>query len=231
MRTVVIIGDRNSPGINPKTGKPWADWSGEFKPRALQFAKHHGVALEHVHQIDLGMPKPQRTKAFMDVLRAEAAAKEGAIECIAVFDHGLHVGFPRFGVGLEDCAELAGIVASAKDPDLVFIGYACSLGSGALGGDGGFADKCRDALDAAGAVACKFIGHRTPGPASINPYCYEYVGSGHGLGGIGGTPIIAPTDPEWPAWKREMHRPGSTLWMDFPFMTRDEIRHSLAVPT
>ncbi len=223
VRAIVILPDRNSV-------KPPHDWSGEFRPRALAFAKHHGIPPEDVVQIDLAQPKATRTTRVLSVLAAAGSAKVSPLDCVAFFCHGLHGGLPQFGLGLEDAVPLAGAVASTKSPGLVVAYYACSMAGGPLGGDGGFADKTRDALDAAGSVNCRVYGHATAGSASVNPNCVEFVGSGQGVGGIGGKWVITPGSKDWKPWVRELQRPGSTLWMRFPWMTREEIAHDLAVP-
>ena len=225
MRAVVLLPDRDTAGKK--------DYSSVFRPEALAFARLHEIPLDDVVEVNLGRSKSERRAEVVDALKTRAARKDGPIECVAFFCHGLRSGLPQLGLGTEHVDVIAGAVASAKHPGMRVAIYACSTASGASpspegepGGDGGFADRLRDALCRAGAVDCVVDAHASAGHATRNPHVRRFEGGGSPVGGIGGRWLVAPGSTHWKAWVAALHGQGN-LHLRFPLASREQVELEL----
>lgn len=223
-RCLILLPDRNTPGKQ--------DFGGAFLPESQQFArirKEQGWDVRSV-LIDLGASKPLRAAQVFAALDPGKGEPWG---CIAIFAHGLRSGLPQFGIGLNDVGHMASLMASTKLPGIVVPIYACSTANGDKpskegepGGDGGFADRLRDALCAAGSIECTVDAHATAGHATWNPHVRRFLGAGTANGGIGGKWIVAPGSPLWKSWVKALRPPGD-LRFRFPWLTTNEIEEEL----
>jgi len=154
---------------------------------------------------------------------------------VAVFCHGWSTGLQL--VPRQSVAEFAAAIRRHElAPGCIVTLYACSAGSDTLastsemsgagpGGDGGFADRLRDALCAAGDVHCRVDAHSTPGHLARNPYVRRFEGGGSASGGIGGQWLVTPKSAHWAAWRKALA--GDLRW-EFPHLTAAEIHARLA---
>lgn len=163
---------------------------------------------------------PLRFAKVVDVLMPHRAAGGR----VAIFCHGWANGLQL--VPMVRIRDLAHILAEHRAPVVTL--YACSTADGpATGGDGGFADRLRDALCAAGAVACRVDAHATAGHATRNPYVRRFEGMGVATGGVGGQWIVTPKSALWGPWARALK--GDLRW-EFPLLSVAEIHARLAPP-
>lgn len=207
MSVLAILPDRNSPGRH--------DWSGGFRPWAVEWQHAHGGALV---QIDLSLKPWQRRRDVLGAIQAHAP------ETLALFTHGLQRFLPQFAIGPATIRQLALTIASvASSPRIVL--YACSTGSGpGIDGDKGFADTLRDELCTAGAKGCQVDAHVTAGRADANPTVRRFVGP---VPAVGGQYLVDSSDPLWSTWRQALT--GRMRW-EFPFLTAAEIRARLTSP-
>lgn len=212
MRSLVFTPDRN---------QIRKDWSAVFRPESLAFAKFHHIDDDQIVQIDISKPKAKRVEQLISAI--DDHAKDGPIDLLACFTHGLKNSLPQFGISAE---RLAAAVASVKSPTIVVALYACSTGDGAgPNGDDGFGDRLRDFLCQDGSVGCRVVSHTTAGHAVRNPYVRMFEGLGSPVGGTGGSWIVAPGSQLWKKWRAALAT--GTLRFRFPLMTIADIHAEL----
>lgn len=218
MQIFCIYNSQNTPGH----GK---DADGAFIPEALNFAKYHqskGHTIELVPFKNM-LPKAQRPKAFMDLVRAARP-----FDAFVYLGHGLRNSLSSPCIGQQLRPELTKILrAKAVSKRLIVTLYACSTAettSGEGEGEGGFADKVRDDLVAAG-FSGWVDGHTVPGHATQNSRVRRFVCAPE-LAEHGGEWLVEPGSPEFARWKARL----GAKWrqdpfrFDFPFMSADEVR-------
>lgn len=217
MSAIVFTPDRNTPGRK--------DYTGAFQPEARAFARQHGLECTRIVPIDVSKPGYDRRRHVLAQL-GERAGDE--IDVVAFFCHGLRSGLHQLGFGLQQVTELAHAIARAAPmPRATVALYACSTGGGpGPGGDGGFADKLRDALCVAGCVQCEVTAHDRAGHTTRLPYVRRFSGLGSPVGGTGGTWVVAPGSPLWRAWRRALAGKGD-LRLRFPMMSIGDIHREL----
>lgn len=223
MKILVLTPNANTPGVNPKTGVAWTDYTGAFRPEAedaatVWRAQGHEIV---VARFDRSLDMATRFGQLLAIL-----AVNPGLDAIAYFGHG-------WKTGLQCGLELHVIPAFAEtvrrfSPKLVWMAwYACSAGgtkvltkkgAEAPGGDGGIADMTRDALCRAG-VLCGIWAHTVEGHCTHNPRVRLFPPSP--AGGVGGEWAIAPDDRYFVAWTRAL---AGGMRFAFPFMTLAEIR-------
>lgn len=205
MQLFVIYNSQNTAGH----GK---DATGAFIPEALNFKKYReskGDTVELVPFDNLLAPA-KRPAAFLD-----------AISKAKPFD-----GFVYLGHGLRNSMSSAQIT-QAKRPDFtkllmakatgkhLFVTlYACSTGettTGGADGEGGFADKVRDDLVAAG-FGGWVDGHTVPGHATQNSRVRRFECKPE-LATKGGEWLVEPGTPEFKRWQARLN----SKWRDDPF--------------
>jgi hypothetical protein len=215
MRAILFTPDRDTVGRR--------DYSAAFAPEARAFAKLHGIPSSAIVPIDVARPRAQRNERVLTVL-----AHESLLDCVAFFCHGLRSGL-QVGPDNASVLELAHALRNAGTPTLRVALYACSAGEGpGPGGDGGFADRLRDALCAAGLRDCRVDAHSTAGHATQNPYVRRFEGGGSPVGGTGGTWIVGPSSPLWKPWVRALK---GEMRLCYPLLSVAEVHHQLLAAT
>jgi len=190
MRVLTIATGYDSPGINPKTGLPWADATGAFLPEEKAFrALHGGARLEYVTRI----PAADRRN-----LAESSIVAEPGLEVLAVFGHGMTSSLIATGHTLRHVYDLAAAIstaarAAASTQPLTAMLYACSTGTGKIG----FADRLADRL-AELQISANVYAHTTPGHATWNPRV-ELSG-----GPRAGDAIVRPGEPLWKRWRERL---------------------------
>lgn len=214
MRALVFTPDRN-------TGEK-KDFTGAFRPEARAFVALHAIPLVRVCEVDIS----QRAEDQRHRIEA-SLAMDGPLECVAFFCHGFVNGVQLGGYRNAHVARLANAIASNAVKGVRVALYACSTGDGGgPGGDGGFADRLRDALCAAGAVDCQVDAHDSAAHTTRNPRVRRFSGQGSPFGGTGGAWLVAPGSPLWGAWRRALQ--ATDLRLRFPFMSVAEIHAELS---
>lgn len=179
-----------------------ADATGAFQPEAKNFSKIHGG---RVVIVDNHMSAVQIRKAVAEAIQADQP------ELLAFFCHGWSSGLQLWPKGTVD--ELAALL-STSHPLVVL--YACSTGySSFSGGDGGFADKLRDAS------GCQVDAHTTAGHCCKNPYVRRFAA---GAPSVGGEFIVAPGSPKWHAWIAALK---TDFRFQFPTLDLEAIREQI----
>lgn len=214
MKAIVFTPDRNTEGKH--------DYTGAFLPEATAFAKQNEGAWAKVAKVDISKPVADRRSAV-----EAALSSNGPLELVAFFCHGWNTGI-QLGYSNKEVTQLAAAIAKNSTETVVVALYCCSTAGGpGAGGDGGFADKLRDALCAAGKVHCEVNGHERPGHCSRLPYVRRFEGRGSPTGGTGGTWIVAPGSPLWPRWKRALQSTTGDLRLRFPTMSVASVHREL----
>jgi hypothetical protein len=218
VRALIFTPDRNSEGKH--------DYSGAFRPEAYAFAREHGVELHRVAAVDVSRPANEQRNRIEGALMMD-----GPLDVVAFFCHGFENGIQLGGYRNAHVAQLAGAIASTATPagkrDVRVVLYACSTGKGlGPGGDGGFADRLRDALCAVGQTQCQVDAHDTAAHTTRNPRVRRFLGAGSPVGGTGGGWVVAPGSPLWNAWRRALR--DTSLRLRFPVMSIAEVHAELA---
>lgn len=209
------------------------DYAGAFRPESQAFAKLHGIPPARIRAIDVSRPLADRHFA----LCREIAAAPHPIDLLAFFCHGWPSGIQVGGV-VTRIRSLAQTIANASGPTLRIVLYACSTAAdparptppndSAPGGDDGFADRLRDALCAAGRQYCRVDAHTVRGHATQNPFVRRFSGDGSLIGGHGGSWIVAPHSPQWPAWRLALEK--TDLRFRFPLLSIADVHRELVPP-
>lgn len=234
MSSLIIYSSKNTPGINPRTGKPWADATGAFQPEALRCKKVWGTSNDCVVPMDcVTIPKGQR-RVYLAHVFDHLSFRYGAdsINTVGIFCHGwkngIQLGYDRTGDRVLDFVRL---LRSVCAKDVVVILYACSAADGddddtqeiGPATDGGFADKLRDMLCLEGMVYCKVYGHKTRGHATQNPHLVKFEGGGSRGDKQGGEWVIPPDHKLWGKWKTALSTPADNMRFTFHNKSRDRI--------
>lgn len=220
----------NTPGINPKTGKPYKD-ADYFRRQAQAFLdvmeEEYGYEGKLV-VFDNKIPFAQRGKQVLDAL-----VKEKNVNVVSFACHGWKNGI-QAGFDLKTVKKLAAAIAKAGNGQYLVVPlFCCSTGDGTPhtpngpGGDGGFADGLRDELCRAGCIYCVVMGHDTAGDTVTNPYAVFFRGDGSATGGNGGMWIVAPDAKMFKAWKAEL-KSNSDFKYRFATMTLAAIHDELS---
>lgn len=229
---LAVHASTNTPGINPRTGKPWKDATGAFIPEARAWAQFHGGT---AHPFDNEAPKGQRRAEVDRIIGRRGHTPDTRVDAVGIFCHGLTRSL-QTGHVIGNVDRLANALTNATKPGAKVVLYACSAADTPVkngpGGDDGFADRLRDALIHR-APSHWYFGHVdahvTAGHATTNPYvrrftCNIAVPSETVLGIVGGEWIVPPGSKWWKAWDAALH---GDLRFRFPFMSIAEIRAEL----
>lgn len=184
-------GDRNRPGINPKTGHPWADVTGAFDPESRRYAGEHGrvVVLENAKLA--GRAKVKQAAAQREAM--ERAIVEARPDEVAVFCHGFSQRI-ELGYSVHEVDRLAAVLAEVGCHRVAL--HACLTGKHATNG---FAAQLRDAMVRAGLDA-RVLGSTVAGHASMNPHRRIFTAPA----GSPGEWIVEPRSAGWKAWCKRM---------------------------
>lgn len=220
-----LVPSSNSPGKQDATGA--------FLPQARAFAEFHGYSGDSVMRY---FDPAQSIFARRASCNAALRALRLPIKSLAFFCHGYRRGL-QAGYQTGHVAELAELLAAhgrMVEGGWVLL-YACDTGRDAdedtqddrlpgPGGDGGFADALRDALEKR-RLTISVMAHTTRGHTTENPNVRRFVA---GTGGLGGEWYVDPTSPLFQRWARALKDPHSTLKWRFPTMTPLELASELA---
>lgn len=204
MRRLAITGDRNRPGKR--------DWSGAFRPESMRFVIASGDTRSKTRAIDTKLPLAKQRDEI------ERAIVEVQPEELGVFCHG----FPRRIELGHTVATVGALARVLRAVGCYRVGlYACStaIGTGP-GGDGGFADELRDALDHADA---RVVAHVVAGHATMSPHVRFF--DGHA--GAGGIDVVPRGSPLWRRWCQRLRDVDDPLRWDLLTMSVAEIRAAL----
>lgn len=230
---LVLTPDRNV-SVNPD-GTPGNDFKGAFLPESKRFCALHGVPPEHIERINPTVPTADRLK----VMTAAVARIGGTtpIDMVAIFSHGYAHGI-QMGLTVERLPPWMKVNAQYLSEDVVWALYCCSTADGegdqkvGPGGVGGFAQRLRDELCAAGKQHCLVFGHSTAGHTTSNPYVRVFRGMIEGEPAPVDQPgafLIDPSDPRWGKWRAMLKdRDSQPLRLQYPLMTPDELDAALA---
>jgi hypothetical protein len=235
-RSIPMIVSPHTIVFAPKHNRPGrSDATGAFIPEATRFLARHGLSRKRLQLIDntgeksSGGPARMR-KQVLDVLAAQGEVDEQLLTGVMFFCHGWKTGL-QLGFRIAQVRRLAEAIAAVGGRDVRVCLYACNAGKNVnrddrddleqYGGNGGFADRLRDALCEAGAVDCCVDAHTTAGHATRNPNVRRFEGMGSPTGGSGGYYIVHRTKPQlWRKWRTALR---SGMRYDFPFMETSEI--------
>lgn len=190
------------------------DASRAFIPETVAFNKLWGG---YYQEIDNKKPQIERKKSILYFKRKD-------IDLVAFFCHGWKTGI-QLGFNNNNVGELADyLVNIASGDDLIVALYCCSVADGGQDGEGGFADKLRDALCKRGCINARVTGHYTAGHTTHNPYVRVFAGEGSKYGGTGGYRLVSPKSVLWGPWKRALK---TDFRLRFPTMPISEIHEEL----
>lgn len=229
MKVLCIYAAHNKEGINKATGQPWRDSSHVFRPEAFAFKKMHGG---DCFSFDNRLSLQERRAEVESILEHQRGARYNGV---AFFCHGLKSSL-QTGHTIETLRGLVTGLTGCVAAGAFVVLYACDAADtrikNAPGGDGGFADKLRDALikeDLYKWVGGHVDAHVTTGHATRNPnvrrfYCTPAVPSEEVLGIVGGQYIVEPGSGLWPAWRKSLN---GEMRFKFPSMPAYDIRKFL----
>lgn len=181
------------------------DATGAFHPEAHRFRRFVGA--ERVTLFDNRAEFYERRETVYNTIENRARA---SVDVVAFFCHGFRTGL-QAGLGLEHLRRFALTLKPCAAPSgLTVLLYACDAARDSdrdrdddrrdgVGGDGGFADRLRDALGEVGVLATVYA-HATAGHTTSNPWLRVFR-SGESAGGPW---VVAPGSELWPAWRRAL---------------------------
>lgn len=203
------------------------DATGAFIPEARDFCKLHGIkrGFYYVNNHEEPMEMRQHVYGVLDSFQMNS------MEALVMFCHGWRSGI-QFGIGNEHLYAISlRIKRAAVTNGLKIVLYACDTArdmdadreddrNDFVGGDGGFADRLRDVMNAAGCPTTVYA-HSTEGHTTRNPYFRVFLPDETN----GGKFIVAPKSALWQKWCRQMR--DTDLRFRVPFMTQDQVREEL----
>lgn len=215
MSAVVFAPLRNAPGKRD---------AGEFLREAHAFNRAHGFH-DIVRVFDNKQPAGGRRGDVLAYLRQQRDVSVAAFFCHGWAD-GVQAGFMRAHVRL-----LALELKAVCRPELTVALYCCSTGADddgseaderapGPGGEGGFADRLRDALCELGVHATVFA-HSTAGHTTRNPNVRVFRPDRS----EGGVWLIDPDGPLWSAWLRALRL--TDVRLKFPLVTQAALEQLL----
>lgn len=214
---VIAIAPRaNTPGVNPRTGKPWRDASGAFQIEARAFARlHRGRYVT----FDNLAPQAERFADVIDLLTGRRA------DVVAFFMHGYRTGL-QCGVTLRNVHVLAATLrdCGAKVVPLM----ACDAARDA---DRDRKDDMEDGPGGAGGFASvlarsgfQIDAHANPQHATKNPNVRRFLPDD---GTDAGEWLVEPGSEHWRAWCRALQE-DQGFRLSFPLWSRERVVAELA---
>lgn len=223
--------------IAPQHNTTKPDATGAFQPEARAMLRYYGGSASSVVLID----NRAEDKAQRNAVRAALAARRGSLRGLAVFCHGFASGI-QFKFRLPQIDSLAQSIVAAAESDIANLRialYACDTAKDvdpstddvqAFGGDGGFADKLRDAICAASGGAWQgwIDAHTTAGHTTRNPHIRRFDGQGTAAPKTGGSYIVPAKkgEPTWVRWREAII--DTSFRYEAPFLSTAEIHQYLA---
>jgi len=225
MNTLIIHSSKNKP--------PLHDATGAFIPEAMAFAAEHQVPMSNVLSLDCLQGVGARMSEVEFFLHAAGFRDIGML---TFFCHGWSGGI-QTGHTLSKIPRLLAALASYPR-DLRIMLYCCWTADGdgevdnrpvGVATDGGFADKLRDGMLAAGFDGGWVDGHKTPGHTVKNPNVVRFLvdvkkdfDGDHDI--QGGAYLVQPGSSRWGKWVHALQGPYRYR---FPFATEEEIHAAI----
>lgn len=224
MKALILYPQHNTPGDKDATGA--------FQPEGRKYAArlrelHPGaVTVERAFDNHLGLAQRRKqVEGFIE--HGPGNGGVGHWDVVAFFCHGLRNSI-QTGHTKQTVERLADSLSYRAQGVLRVPLYACSAASGldvpgGPGGDGGFADTLRDALNRRG-YRGSVDAHKTGGHTTWNPFVRRFWLDGSGQNLLGGDWLVAPGSPLWKSWVRKLGKGSKdTLRYDFPLLDIAEI--------
>jgi hypothetical protein len=213
---------------NRKTAGP--EFTGEFTRESRRYAKYYTSQGDTVtlHEIDVS----SRADKLAQVQQLIAST---TFDVLVFFCHGWRTGI-QLGLGIGTAKRVAALeetakmIAKSSTPKLHVVLYCCLTGGTDTGdptGDGGFADRLRDALCAEGCTGVSVFAHTTAGHTTRNANVRFFVGSGSSTEGKGGVDVVTHKTPESHVLYEKLHDANSPFRWQIPFLSNAEIRARL----
>lgn len=209
------------------------DVTGAFLPEALAFTELR--AGEGWTALFREFDNTQSKRAIRREVESTILSVNEPIDCLAIFCHGYRRGL-QTGHNSWNVKNLSKAIAANAAKDIKIVLYACDTGRDGdnqrwddtrpgPGGEGGFADRLRDALVRLGLSggwvdAHTIAGHTTKAPFVRRFYIDEEATND------GGSWVVSPGSPEWKSW-RKLLRKNRTARLSFPLHTQKTILKSL----
>lgn len=224
----------NALGILPKHYRR-GDGYHVFHPEGVRWWQTvgNGTLAESLHEVEARKMTgivPRGEKADITEARADRVievikAFPRPIKWLALLCHGWKTGTQL--IGGPQLARFADALAAKSEDDNMFISiYSCSTGGGpGKDGDGGWADKLRDAMCERGITHVTVDAHVGSGHATKRPFVRRFNGLGSPVGGIGGQWVVAKGTRLWGPWMTAL---GHTdLRFRYSSMTTEAIHREL----
>ena len=202
-----------------------------FQPEAKRFLEYQKMPMEKLILVDNKKNSRTMRKMILDTVE-----KSERLTSVFFFCHGFKSGI-QLGFNNATVKQLAKSLNCNSWHTIPFRScfYACDTARDldrdrrddleALGGDGGFADRFRDALCYEGMFHCRVDAHTTAGHASRNPNVRRFCGEGTTAGGKGGYYIVPFRSTHWTAWRMALK---TDYRFAFPFLSSEKIISYLA---
>lgn len=227
--TLCFTGDRNQANK--------VDFTGAFLPEIRSFMSAHGIDSKKNHlMVALDGNETRRRKWVMDFITKRSNEEKKAPDTLVFACHGftnrieLGIRSSHLGDFAKLLRELHVQHGTPNQDQITVILYCCSTGDGpGDGGDGGFADRLRDALCAHGFTNCRVVGSETAGHTTMNSRKRLFDGMGSPVGGTGGMWIVQPGTPLFAKWRKALTATKTKVSharnfrYEFPFMTIAQI--------
>jgi len=217
MNILVLHASENSHGNDAK---------GAFIPESVFLNRTRTEAGDKVQVFPFknSLAGPKRFEEFCKLIdQAEP------FDAFVYLGHGLRNSLPSANVTQANRKKFTDLlVKKAKNKKkLIVTLFACSTAettTGQPGGEGGFADKVRDDLVAAGFTQGWIDAHPVPGHATQNSLVKRFYISADEAA-KGGSWIVAPGSPEFSKWKQRLNSPykKDPFRFMFPYLTATEI--------
>lgn len=214
------------------------DVTGAFLPEAEAFTRFRaaeGNVLANLRQFDNRAAKWRRRREVEAIL-------DGApypLSVVAFFCHGRKRGIQtghQFGALGSSVQRLAKAIARNSVPKVRVVLYACHTGRDAdseqrddmkpgPGGEGGFADKLRDALVAEGCSGGVVDAHTVRGHTTTAPWVRRFYIT-EAAAPMGGDWLVSPGSEKWRTWRKRLQS-DACFRLSFPLMTTEAVRGAL----
>lgn len=210
------------------------DVTGAFLPEAKRFAAFRaaeGELSSQLRQFDSSKSK-RRCRAEVEELLDLAPYP---LSVVAFFCHGFKRGL-QTGHNTWNVKRLASAIARNSTEGVRVVLYACHTGRDSdnqqrddmqpgPGGEGGFADKLRDALIAEGCTGGVIDAHTVRGHTTTAPWVRRFYINAEAAP-FGGDWIVSPGSPQWKAWALRLDD-DDHFRLSFPLMSAEAIRGAL----
>ena len=218
MNILVLHASENTNGVNDATGA--------FVPESVFFNKHRTAKGDVVQVFPFKNTLPQ-AKRFAEFCKLIEGAND--FDAFVYLGHGLRNSLPSAGVTQGNRKTFTDLlIKKSKNKKKLYVTlFACSTAettTGQPGGEGGFADKVRDDLVAAGMTEGWIDAHPVPGHATQNSLVKRFFVTPEEAP-KGGVWLVAQGTPEFTNWKKRLNSKwkDDPFRFDFPYLTQAEV--------